>query len=157
RRRAENGEILFGTIDSFLIWRLTGGAVHATDVSNASRTLLFNIHTLAWDDDLLRLLTVPRGMLPEIRSSSEIYGHTDASVLGASVPIAGVAGDQQAATFGQACFEPGSAKNTYGTGCFMLLNTGSTAVRSTHGLLTTVGWRLGGTTIYCLEGAVFIA
>src|SRR5438067_4705607 len=157
RRRAENGEILFGTIDSFLLWRLTGGRVHATDYSNASRTLIFNIHTLDWDDDLLRLLDIPRAMLPEVRSSSEIYGSTEPSVIGAAIPIAGVAGDQQAATFGQACFEPGSAKNTYGTGCFMLLNTGDAAVASKHGLLTTIGWQIGGRTTYCLEGAVFVA
>src|SRR5438445_1047364 len=157
RQRAANGEILFGTIDSFLIWRLTGGRVHATDFSNASRTLVFNIHTLDWDADLLRLLDIPRAMLPEVRSSSEIYGHTEPSLLGAAVPISGVAGDQQAATFGQACFEPGTAKNTYGTGCFMLLNTGGTAVASKHGLLTTIGWGLGGRITYCLEGAVFVA
>ena len=157
RRRAERGEILFGTIDTFLIWRLTGGRLHATDYSNASRTLIFNIHTLAWDDELLRILDIPRAMLPEVRASSEVYAETDASLLGAAIPIAGVAGDQQAATFGQACFEPGSAKNTYGTGCFMLLNTGATAVRSNHGMLTTIGWGIGGTITYCLEGAVFIA
>jgi len=157
RRRAERGEILFGTIDTFLIWRLTAGRVHATDYSNASRTLIFNIHTLAWDDELLRILDIPRAMLPEVRASSEVYAETDASLLGAAIPIAGVAGDQQAATFGQACFEPGSAKNTYGTGCFMLLNTGATAVRSNHGMLTTIGWGIGGRITYCLEGAVFIA
>jgi len=157
RRRAERGEILFGTIDTFLIWRLTGGRVHATDYSNASRTLVFNIHTLQWDEELLKILDIPRAMLPEVRASSEIYGETDARLLGAAIPIAGVAGDQQAATFGQACFEPGSAKNTYGTGCFMLLNTGATAVASKHGLLTTIGWGIGGRITYCLEGAVFIA
>src|SRR5438876_759286 len=157
RARAENGEILFGTIDSFLIWRLTGGRVHATDYSNASRTLIFNIHTLDWDDELLRVLDIPRAMLPQVRSSSEIYGETDPSLLGAAVPIGGVAGDQQAATFGQACFDAGSAKNTYGTGCFMLLNTGDTAVASKHGLLTTIGWGIGGRITYCLEGAVFVA
>ena len=157
RARAKNGEILFGTIDTFLIWRLTGGRVHATDYSNASRTLIFNIHTLDWDDELLRILDIPRAMLPEARRSSEVYGETDASLLGAAMPIAGVAGDQQAATFGQACFEPGSAKNTYGTGCFMLLNTGHDAVASRHGLLTTIGWGIGGKVTYCLEGAVFIA
>jgi glycerol kinase len=157
RARAARGEVLFGTVDTFLIWRLTGGRRHVTDVSNASRTLLFNIHTLDWDDALLRLLDVPRAMLPEVRSSSEVYGETDAALLGASVPVAGVAGDQQAALFGQACFEPGAAKNTYGTGCFMLLNTGSTPVPSEKGLLTTVGWRIGRETVYALEGAVFIA
>ena len=157
RDRAARGEILFGTIDTFLIWRLTGGKVHVTDVSNASRTLLFNIHTLQWDDELLKLLDVPRAMLPEVRSSSEIYGHTDASVLGASVPISGNAGDQQAALFGQACFEAGSAKNTYGTGCFMLLNTGTKPVPSQKGLLTTIAWQIGGVTTYALEGSVFVA
>jgi glycerol kinase len=157
RRRAERGEILFGTVDSFLIWRLTGGRVHVTDISNASRTLLFNIHTRDWDDDLLRVLGVPRAMLPDVRSNSERYGETEPALLGRAVPIAGAAGDQQAALFGQACFEPGTAKNTYGTGCFMLLNTGETAVPSQHGLLTTVAWQVGGRVTYCLEGAVFIA
>ncbi len=157
RDRAARGEILFGTIDSFLIWRLTGGKVHVTDVSNASRTLLFNIHTLEWDDELLRLLDVPRAMLPEVRGSSEVYGQTDPQVFGAAVPIAGDAGDQQAALFGQACFEPGAAKNTYGTGCFMLLNTGTTPVPSEKGLLTTVAWKIGGETTYALEGSVFVA
>jgi len=157
RARAERGDVLFGTIDSFLIWRLTGGRLHITDPSNASRTLLFNIHTLSWDDELLRALDVPRAMLPEVRQSSEVYGEIDASLLGARIPIAGIAGDQQAALFGQAGFELGAAKNTYGTGCFLLLNTGSAAVRSPHGLLTTVGWTVGGKTTYCLEGAVFIA
>lgn len=157
RDRAARGEILFGTIDTFLIWRLTGGKVHVTDVSNASRTLLFNIHTLQWDDELLRLLDVPRAMLPEVKSSSEVYGHTEASMFGAPVPISGDAGDQQAALFGQACFEAGSAKNTYGTGCFMLLNTGSKPVPSEKGLLTTIAWQVGGKTTYALEGSVFIA
>ena len=155
--RAERGDVLFGTVDSFLIWRLTGGKRHVTDVSNASRTLLYNIHTLEWDDTLLEILGVPRAMLPEVRASSEWYGETDASLLGAPIPIAGAAGDQQAALFGQACFEPGSAKNTYGTGCFLLLNTGHQAVPSKNGLLTTIGWRIDGKTTYCLEGAVFIA
>jgi glycerol kinase len=157
RDRAARGEILFGTIDTFLIWRLTGGKVHVTDVSNASRTLLFNIHTLQWDDELLRLLDVPRAMLPEVKSSSEVYGQTDAAMFGAPVPISGNAGDQQAALFGQACFEPGSAKNTYGTGCFMLLNTGAKPVPSENGLLTTIAWQIGGQTTYALEGSVFIA
>src|SRR6185295_5348203 len=157
KARAEKGEILFGTIDSFLIWRLTGGKRHVTDVSNASRTLLFNIHTLQWDDELLRLLGVPRAMLPDVHPSSEVYGETDESLFGAKIPIAGDAGDQQAATFGQACFEPGSAKNTYGTGCFMLLNIGDKPRASQHKLLTTVGWQVNGKTTYCLEGAVFIA
>ena len=157
RARAARGEVLFGTIDTFLLWRLTGGKVHVTDVSNASRTLLFNIHTLQWDDELLKLLDVPRAMLPEVKSSSEVYGHTDPSLFGAAIPIAGDAGDQQAALFGQACFEAGSAKNTYGTGCFMLLNTGDKAVPSEKGLLTTVAWKIGGKTTYALEGSVFVA
>ena len=157
RERAARGEVLFGTIDSFLIWRLTGGKVHVTDVSNASRTLLFNIHTLEWDDELLRLLDVPRAMMPEVKSCSEVYGHTDPKWFGAAVPIAGAAGDQQAALFGQACFEPGSAKNTYGTGCFMLLNTGAKPVPSNQGLVTTVAWTVGAVTTYALEGSVFVA
>ena len=157
RDRAARGEVLFGTVDTFLIWRLTGGRCHVTDVSNASRTLLFNIQTLDWDDELLKLLDVPRAMLPAVRSSSEVYGRTDAAVFGAEVPVAGDAGDQQAALFGQACFDAGSAKNTYGTGCFLLMNTGATPVPSTKGLLTTVAWRLGGATTYALEGSVFVA
>jgi glycerol kinase len=157
RARAERGEVLFGTVDSFLIWRLTGGKRHVTDVSNASRTLLLNIHTLQWDDELLKALGVPRAMLPDVCPSSQVYGETDESLLGGRIPIAGDAGDQQAATFGQACFEPGSAKNTYGTGCFMLLNIGQQPRASQHKLLTTVGWQIGGQTTYCLEGAVFIA
>ena len=157
RARAERGEILFGTVDSFLIWRLSGGKRHVTDVSNASRTLLFNLHTLDWDDELLTLLNVPRAMLPEVCSSSELYAECDAKWLGGSIPIAGDAGDQQAATFGQACFELGSAKNTYGTGCFMLMNTGHKPSKSHNGLLTTVGWQINGETTYCLEGSVFIA
>jgi glycerol kinase len=157
RQRAAKGEVLFGTVDSFLIWRLSGGRLHVTDVSNASRTLLFNIHSLEWDDELLRLLDVPRAMLPQVKASSEVYGQTDEKWFGAALPIAGDAGDQQAATFGQACFEPGSAKNTYGTGCFMLLNIGEQPVASRNKLLTTVGWQIGGRTTYCLEGSVFIA
>jgi glycerol kinase len=159
RRRAEAGELAFGTVDSFLIWRLTGGRVHATDVSNASRTLLFDLGTLAWDDRLCDLFGVPRAMLPEVRPSSGVLGETEPKLLGGSVAIAGVAGDQQAATFGQACFRPGAAKNTYGTGAFMLLNTGQQAVPSTHGVLTTVLWQLGeaGPVCYALEGSVFIA
>jgi glycerol kinase len=157
RARGERGEVLFGTVDSFLIWRLTGGRAHVTDVSNASRTLLFNIHTLEWDDELLGVLGVPRAMLPSVKGSSERYGDAEASLLGRTVPITGAAGDQQAALFGQACFAPGSAKNTYGTGCFMLLNTGSRAVPSANGLLTTVAWRIGREVTYALEGAVFIA
>jgi glycerol kinase len=155
RRRAAAGEIIFGTVDSFLLWRLTGR--HVTDVSNASRTLLFNIHTLDWDDELLRLLDIPRAMLPEVCSSSETYGVTKKEWFGREIPVSGCAGDQQAATFGQACFEIGSAKNTYGTGCFMLLNTGPKPVASRHNLLTTVGWKLGANVTYCLEGSVFIA
>jgi len=157
RARAARGEGLFGTVDSFLIWRLTGGKQHVTDISNASRTLLYNIHSQDWDDELLKLLDVPRAMLPEVRGSSEVYGETLPELLGVPVPIAGSAGDQQAALFGQACFEPGSAKNTYGTGCFMLLNTGSTPVPSEKGLVTTIGWRLGREITYALEGSVFIA
>jgi glycerol kinase len=157
RARAEAGDVLFGTIDTFLIWRLTGGRQHVTDVSNASRTLMFDIHALDWDDELLRILTVPRKMLPQVRASSEVYGQTDPSLFGAAIPIAGDAGDQQAALFGQACFAPGAAKNTYGTGCFMLLNTGATPMASQNGLLTTIGWKVGGAVTYCLEGSVFVA
>jgi glycerol kinase len=157
RARAEKGEILFGTVETFLIFRLTGGRVHVTDVSNASRTLLFNIHTLGWDEELLRILDIPAAILPEVRGSSEIYGVTAEEHFGAPVPISGAAGDQQAALFGQGCFEPGSAKNTYGTGCFLLLNTGAAPVSSTSGLLTTVGWKLGSEVTYCLEGSVFVA
>jgi glycerol kinase len=157
RARAEKGDVLFGTVDTFLLWRLTGGRVHVTDPSNASRTLLFDIHKMAWDDELLAVLGVPRAMLPEVKSSSEVYGQTESDLLGGAIAIAGDAGDQQAATFGQACFTPGSAKNTYGTGCFMLLNTGSKPVASKNGLLTTVGWKVGGKVTYCLEGSVFIA
>ena len=157
RRRAADGRILFGTVDTWLIWRLTGGRLHVTDYSNASRTLIYNIHTLDWDDELLRVLDIPRAMLPEVRSSSEVYGHTAAEWFGAPIAVAGDAGDQQAATFGQACFVPGSAKNTYGTGCFLLMNTGSQPVDSRNQLLTTVGWGLRGQVTYCLEGSVFIA
>ncbi|MDA1014877.1 MAG: glycerol kinase GlpK [Planctomycetota bacterium] len=157
RARAERGEILFGTVDSFLIWRLTGGRVHVTDYSNASRTLIYNIHTLDWDDELLKVLDIPKAMLPEVKPSSHIYGETDPELLGGAIPISGNAGDQQAATFGQGCFTPGSAKNTYGTGCFLLLNTGSKPVASSNGLLTTIGWGIGGEVTYCLEGSVFIA
>lgn len=156
RSRAERGEILFGTVDSFLLWRLSGGRCHATDVSNASRTLLLNIHTLDWDDELLQILDIPRAMLPEVLPSSYVYASTDQSLLGAEIPIAGLAGDQQAALFGQACFQPGDVKNTYGTGCFLLLNTGDQPVVSHNNLLTTIGWKVGGTTTYCLEGSVFI-
>ncbi len=157
RARAERGELAFGTVDTFLIWRLTGGRVHATDYSNASRTMIFNIHTGDWDDDLLRELRIPRAVLPEVRASSGSFGESDAVILGAPVPIAGVAGDQQAAAFGQACFAPGMAKNTYGTGCFMLLNTGEQAAPSSSGLLTTIAWQIGGRITYALEGSIFIA
>ena len=157
RRRAARGEILAGTVDTFLLWRLTGGRVHATDPSNASRTLLFDIHRQEWDEELLTILDVPRELLPEVRDSSGVFGETDRKLLGASVPVAGIAGDQQAATFGQACFRKGMVKNTYGTGCFMLMNTGAEAVASQNGLLTTIGWRVGGRTTYCLEGSVFVA
>ncbi|MFM8930900.1 MAG: glycerol kinase GlpK [Gemmataceae bacterium] len=157
RERAAKGEILFGTVDTWLIWKLTGGKLHVTDVSNASRTLLFDIHRLDWDDEILGILNIPRAMLPRVVDSSGVAGQTDAEMLGAPVAIAGIAGDQQAATFGQACFQPGSAKNTYGTGCFLLLNTGDKPVPSANNLLTTVGWRIGGKTTYCLEGAVFVA
>jgi glycerol kinase len=159
RRRAERGELAFGTVDSFLIWRLTGGRVHATDVSNASRTLLFDIHRLAWDDDLLEAVGVPRAMLPEVRPTSGRFGETDASIFGAALPITAAAGDQQAATFGQTCFAAGDAKNTYGTGAFLLMNTGQQPVESRHGLLTTVAWQLerGGPVTYALEGSVFVA
>jgi glycerol kinase len=157
REQARRGEILFGTVDTWLIWRLTGGRRHVTDLSNASRTLLLNIHTLDWADELLGILDVPRAMLPEVRSSSEIYGQTDDAWFGGPIAIAGDAGDQQAALFGQACFTPGSAKNTYGTGCFLLMNTGETLTPSRNRLLTTIGWQLGGKVTYCLEGSVFVA
>ncbi len=156
RARAERGELAFGTVDTFLIWRLTNGRVHATDYSNASRTMIFNIHTLDWDDELLEELRIPRAILPEVRPSSGLFGESAPDVLGAAVPIAGVAGDQQAATFGQACFAPGMAKNTYGTGCFMLLNTGEQAVSSRHGLLTTIAWGVNDRVTYALEGSIFI-
>ena len=154
--RAARGEILAGTIDSFLLWRLTGGRVHATDASNASRTLLFDIHRLDWDDELLGILGVPRAMLPEVRDSSGDFGHTEADLFGRPIQVAGIAGDQQAATFGQGCFERGMVKNTYGTGCFILMNTGDRAVASGNGLLSTVGWTLDGQPTYCLEGSVFV-
>ncbi|EZP50439.1 glycerol kinase GlpK [Sphingomonas sp. RIT328] len=157
RARAERGELAFGTIDSFLLWRLTGGEVHATDITNAARTMLFDIHRQRWDDDLCRLLRVPAAMLPEVHDNAHVYGTTLPDLLGAAVPVAGIAGDQQAALFGQACFAPGMAKSTYGTGCFMLLNTGATAVASHHRLLTTPAYRLGGETVYALEGSIFVA
>lgn len=156
RARARRGEILAGTIDTFLLWRLTGGEVHATDASNASRTLLFDIHKLDWDDELLGILRVPRAMLPEVRDSSGDFGRTDRRLFGRRIRIAGIAGDQQAATFGQGCFRRGMVKNTYGTGCFILMNTGNRAVSSKNGLLTTVGWVLQGKPTYCLEGSVFV-
>ena len=156
KTQAEKGDILFGTVDTFLIWRLTGGKVHVTDYSNASRTMLFNIHTLDWDDELLKILDIPRAMLPDIRSSSEVYGETDSSLFGTPIPIAGDAGDQQAALFGQACFEKGDVKNTFGTGCFMLQNTGAVPVVSKNRLLTTIAWGLNGQVTYALEGSVFI-
>lgn len=157
RDRAARGEILFGTVDTYLIWQLTGGKRHVTDYSNASRTLIYNIHSLQWDDELLQVLDIPRRMLPEVVPSSGVCGETVEQWFGRRIPIAGVAGDQQAATFGQACFEEGSAKNTYGTGCFMLLNTGPRAVASHNRLLTTIGWGMDGRVTYCLEGAVFVA
>ncbi|MEO5831132.1 MAG: glycerol kinase GlpK [Rhodanobacter sp.] len=158
RERAMRGELLFGTIDSWLVWNLTGGKVHVTDVTNASRTLLYNIHRQCWDDDLLALFGIPASMLPEVRSCSEVYGRIEPKYFfGRDVPICGIAGDQQAALFGQACFEPGMAKNTYGTGCFMLMNTGATAVPSRHGLLTTIAWQLDGKIEYALEGSIFVA
>jgi len=158
REKAENGDLLFGTIDTWLVWKLSGGKAHVTDYSNASRTLMFNIHDLQWDDELLDMLTVPKSMLPEVRPSSEVYGETiDYHFFGQNVPIAGVAGDQQAALFGQACFGEGMAKNTYGTGCFMLMNTGEKAVASEHGLLTTIAWGIDGKVNYALEGSIFVA
>lgn len=158
RVKAEKGELLFGTTDTWLIWKLTGGKVHVTDYSNASRTMMFNIRELDWDKELLEMLDVPQEILPEVHNSSEVYGNTDAGVfLGFEVPIAGVAGDQQAALFGQACYEPGDAKNTYGTGCFMLMNTGSKIYTSKHGLLTTIAWGIDGKVEYALEGSTFIA
>ena len=157
RHAAERGELAFGTIDSFLLWRLTGGKVHATDATNAARTMLFNIHRQDWDDDLLRLLDIPRAVLPEVRDCSTLFGTTPTQTLGAALPITGIAGDQQAATVGQACFQPGMLKSTYGTGCFALLNTGEQAVTSANKLLTTVAYRLAGKTTYAIEGSIFVA
>jgi glycerol kinase len=157
RARAENGELLFGTVDSWLIWNLTGGKVHVTDYTNAARTLMYNIHELKWDDELLAMLDVPKAMLPEVKSSSEVYGLTHSQHIGGQVPIAGIAGDQQAALFGQACFEEGMAKNTYGTGCFVLMNTGQKAMASKNGLLTTIAWGIDGKVEYALEGSIFVA
>ena len=156
RERAERGEIAFGTVDCFLLWRLTGGRVHATDVSNASRTLLYNIHRQEWDEEILKILAIPASLLPQVLPSSHVFGETEAHLFGSPILIGGMAGDQQAATFGQACHAPGMAKNTYGTGSFLLLNTGTTARTSQNGLLTTIAWRLQETTTYALEGSVFV-
>jgi glycerol kinase len=157
RKRAEAGELMFGTVDCYLLWRLTGGKVHATDATNASRTLLFNIHTGQWDDELLKILRVPRSMLPEVKDSSARFGESDANLFGGPIAIAGIAGDQQAATIGQACFMPGMIKSTYGTGCFALLNTGATPVASKNKLLTTIAYQLAGKRTYALEGSIFVA
>ncbi|MGL4452022.1 MAG: glycerol kinase GlpK [Sarcina sp.] len=158
REKAENGELLFGTVDTWLIWNLTRGKAHVTDYSNASRTMLFNINTLEWDEEILDILNIPKSMLPKVKSSSEIYGYTDKNMLaGAEIPISGCAGDQHAALFGQSCFDKGMAKNTYGTGCFMLMNTGIKRVESKNGLLTTIAWGIDGKVEYALEGSVFIA
>ncbi len=157
RARAENGELLFGTVDTYLLWHLTGGEVYATDATNASRTMLFNIHQQCWDEELLRLLNIPAAMLPEVKDSAADFGSIRADLLGHAIPIGGVAGDQQAALIGQACFEPGMAKSTYGTGCFVVMNTGAEAVRSNHRLLTTVAYRLGGEVTYAVEGSIFMA
>ncbi len=157
RAKAEKGELCFGTIDSWLVWKLTNGKVHVTDVSNASRTMLFNIHSLTWDEELLQLFNIPHSVLPEVKSSSEVYGHTQNILTAHNIPIAGIAGDQQAALFGQLCTQPGMVKNTYGTGCFMLMNTGEKAVASKNHLLTTIAWKINGVTQYALEGSVFIA
>lgn len=158
REKAENGELLFGNIDTWLIWNLTRGKVHVTDYSNASRTMIYNIKELKWDENMLRELNIPISMLPEVKPSSEVYGNTDIQTFGgAEIPIAGIAGDQQAALFGQACFEPGMAKNTYGTGCFMLMNTGEKMIPSKNGLLTTIAWGVDGKVEYALEGSIFVA
>ena len=157
RQKAENGELAFGTIDSWLVWKLTNGEVHATDVSNASRTMLLNIHTAEWDDELLKIFSVPRSILPEVKASSKIYGVTGNIIPDSHIPIAGIAGDQQAALFGQMCTQPGMVKNTYGTGCFMLMNTGTKAIASKNNLLTTIAWKIDDKVEYALEGSVFIA
>ena len=157
REKANKGEICFGTIDCWLLWKLTNGTVHATDVSNASRTMLYNIHTLSWDDELLQIFNIPSAVLPQVRSSSEVYGYTQNILTAHQIPIAGIAGDQQSALFGQMCTQPGMVKNTYGTGCFMLMNTGRKAVPSKNNLLTTIAWQINGETFYALEGSVFIA
>ena len=156
REKAEAGKLRFGTVDSWLVWQLTRGEVHVTDVSNASRTLLFNIHSLKWDKELLDLFGIPESMMPEVRSSSEVYGHTKTTIFAHEVPIAGIAGDQQAALFGQMCTEPGSVKNTYGTGCFLLMNTGDKPILSKNNLLTTVAWKIGDSVNYALEGSIFV-
>lgn len=156
RERAEKGKLLFGTVDSWLIWRLTRGEVHVTDVTNASRTMLFNIHTLTWDEELLKLFHIPVSMMPEVKSSSEVYGHTKTTLFAHKVPIAGIAGDQQAALFGQMCTEPGMVKNTYGTGCFLLMNSGDKPVYSKNNLLATIAWKIGGEVTYALEGSIFV-
>lgn len=157
REKAENGELLFGTVETWLIWKLTKGAVHVTDYSNASRTLLFNINTLEWDKEILEIMDIPEAMLPKALPSSCVYGHADSSFLGGAIPIAGAAGDQQSALFGQTCFRPGDAKNTYGTGCFLLMNTGEKPVFSENGLVTTIAWGLDGKVYYALEGSIFVA
>lgn len=157
REKANRGELLFGTVETWLIWKLTGGKVHVTDYSNASRTMMFNINSLEWDDDILRILKIPKSMLPEVKCSSEIYGYTKSSVIGGEIPIAGAAGDQQAALFGQNCFAKGSAKNTYGTGCFLLMNTGDKPVFTDNGLVTTIAWGIDGKVTYALEGSIFVA
>ena len=157
REQAQRGELLFGTVETWLIWKLTGGAVHITDYSNASRTMLFNIHTLSWDSEILQLLDIPQSMLPQVVSSSAVYGTTDAGLFGAPIPIAGAAGDQQAALFGQTCFTPGDCKCTYGTGAFLLMNTGKTPISSKNGLVTTIAWGLNGEVTYALEGSIFVA
>ena len=154
--KAQKGKLRFGTVDSWLVWNLTKGEVHVTDVSNASRTMLFNIHSLQWDQDLLDYFGVPASMMPEVRDSSEVYGHTKTTIFAHEVPICGIAGDQQAALFGQMCSEPGSVKNTYGTGCFLLMNSGSKPISSSHNLLTTVAWKIGKTVNYALEGSIFV-
>ena len=157
RERAERGELLFGTVETWLIWKLTKGAVHVTDYSNASRTMLFNINTLQWDDEILAELNIPKCMLPQAKPSSEIYGESDPTFFGGRIPISGAAGDQQAALFGQTCFEKGEAKNTYGTGCFLLMNTGERPVFSKNGLVTTIAWGIDGKVNYALEGSIFVA
>lgn len=157
RARAEKGDLLFGTVETWLIWKMTKGRIHVTDYSNASRTMLFNINTLTWDEDILRELDIPKCMLPEVMPSSCVYGETDPSFFGGSIPIAGAAGDQQSALFGQTCFEPGEAKNTYGTGCFLLMNTGEKPVFSENGLVTTIAWGMDGRVTYALEGSIFVA